>query len=46
MNHNFFYKIQGEKGVADVLGILRDELSQTMALAGCRSIEEINRDMT
>jgi 4-hydroxymandelate oxidase len=32
---------EGEDGVADVLGILRAEVENTMALTGCRSVDEI-----
>jgi 4-hydroxymandelate oxidase len=35
----------GSEGVARVLGMLRDELSLAMALAGCRSISEITPDL-
>jgi 4-hydroxymandelate oxidase len=35
----------GAEGVARVLEILRDELSLSMALAGCRSIGEITADL-
>ena len=37
--------VAGEEGVADVLRILREELENTMALAGCRNLAEINREM-
>jgi 4-hydroxymandelate oxidase len=37
--------IGGAEGVARVLNILRDELSLSMALAGCRSIGEITSDL-
>ena len=37
--------VDGEQGVADVLGLLRDELDLAMALAGCRSIDEITFDL-
>lgn len=37
--------VDGEQGVADVLGLLRDELDLAMALAGCRSIDEITVDL-
>jgi len=37
--------VDGEKGVADVLGLLREELDLAMALAGCRSISEITSDL-
>jgi 4-hydroxymandelate oxidase len=33
--------VAGERGVADVLRILRDELRNAMALVGCASLEEI-----
>ncbi len=35
----------GEQGVGRVLEMLRDELSLAMALAGCRSIAEIDRTL-
>jgi isopentenyl diphosphate isomerase/L-lactate dehydrogenase-like FMN-dependent dehydrogenase len=34
---------EGEAGVAGVLGILRSEIENAMALAGCRSVAEIGR---
>jgi 4-hydroxymandelate oxidase len=37
--------VDGEQGVADVLGLLRDELDLAMAMAGCRSIDEITFDL-
>ncbi|XP_077590278.1 2-Hydroxyacid oxidase 1 isoform X1 [Stigmatopora nigra] len=33
---------QGEQGVTAVLQLLRDELTLAMALAGCRSLSEVN----
>jgi 4-hydroxymandelate oxidase len=33
--------VDGEQGVGDVLELLRDELDLAMALAGCRSIDDI-----
>ena len=33
--------VDGEQGVGNVLGLLRDELDLAMALTGCRSIDEI-----
>jgi len=35
----------GGEGVAQVLQVLRDELSTAMALAGCRSLASIDRDL-
>jgi 4-hydroxymandelate oxidase len=35
--------LDGEKGVTRVLKMLRDELELAMALAGCRSVAEIDR---
>ena len=35
----------GANGVANVLEILRDEFDLAMALAGCRSVREIGRDL-
>ena len=32
---------EGERGVADVLRILREELENAMALTGCRTVDEI-----
>lgn len=37
--------VGGADGVRHVLGLLRDELSLAMALAGCRTIEEITEDL-
>jgi 4-hydroxymandelate oxidase len=37
--------VDGEEGVSDVLNLLRDELDLSMALTGCRSIEEISFDL-
>jgi 4-hydroxymandelate oxidase len=37
--------VDGEQGVGDVLSLLRDELDLAMALAGCRSIDEIASDV-
>jgi 4-hydroxymandelate oxidase len=37
--------VAGSAGVQRVLDILRDELSLAMALAGCRSIEEVTPDL-
>jgi 4-hydroxymandelate oxidase len=37
--------VDGEQGVSDVLGLLRDELDLAMALTGCRSIDEITSDL-
>jgi 4-hydroxymandelate oxidase len=37
--------VDGEDGVRDVLSLLRDELDLAMALAGCRSIDEISPDL-
>lgn len=37
--------VDGAEGVTRVLSILRDELSLAMALAGCRSIEEVRSDL-
>ena len=37
--------VDGAAGVSAVLEILRDELSLSMALAGCRTIEEITSDL-
>jgi 4-hydroxymandelate oxidase len=36
---------EGEEGVASVLGILRAEVENAMALAGCRTVAEIDRDL-
>ena len=35
----------GERGVDHVLGFLRDGFERTMALTGCRSVAEIDRDL-
>lgn len=37
--------VNGEEGVRDVLDLLRDELDLAMALAGCRSIDEISLEL-
>lgn len=37
--------VGGEEGVAAVLGLLEDELSRAMALAGCARIEDIDRSL-
>ena len=37
--------VDGEDGVRDVLSLLRDELDLAMALAGCRSIDDISFDL-
>jgi 4-hydroxymandelate oxidase len=37
--------VNGEQGVGDVLGLLKDELDLAMALTGCRSIDEITSDL-
>jgi 4-hydroxymandelate oxidase len=37
--------VDGEDGVRDVLSLLHDELDLAMALAGCRSIDEISFDL-
>ena len=36
---------EGEAGVAGVLDILRAEVENAMALTGCRTITEIDRDL-
>ena len=36
---------EGEEGVAGVLGILRAEVVNAMALVGCRTVSEIDRDL-
>ena len=37
--------VSGEDGVRRVLELLRDELSLAMALAGCRSLDEVTADL-
>ena len=37
--------VDGDHGVQRVLEILRDELSLSMALAGCRSLADIAPDL-
>lgn len=37
--------VDGEDGVADVLRIFRAEVENAMALAGCRTVAEIDRDL-
>ncbi|XP_072546434.1 2-Hydroxyacid oxidase 1 [Salminus brasiliensis] len=36
---------EGEKGVSDVLQMLREELQLALALAGCRSLKEVDRNL-
>ncbi|XP_054986463.1 2-Hydroxyacid oxidase 2 isoform X2 [Sorex araneus] len=36
---------QGERGVEEVLNILKNEFRTTMTLTGCRSVAEINQDL-
>ncbi|KAJ8421149.1 hypothetical protein Cgig2_015669 [Carnegiea gigantea] len=40
----FSLAAEGEAGVRKVLQMLRDEFELTMALSGCRSLQEITRD--
>jgi 4-hydroxymandelate oxidase len=35
----------GEDGVAGVLGILRAEIENAMALSGCRTVDDVGRDL-
>ncbi|MGH2380981.1 MAG: alpha-hydroxy-acid oxidizing protein [Candidatus Limnocylindria bacterium] len=37
--------VNGADGVRRVLDMLRDELSLSMALAGCRTVSEITPDL-
>jgi isopentenyl diphosphate isomerase/L-lactate dehydrogenase-like FMN-dependent dehydrogenase len=37
--------VGGEAGVGDVLRLLTEDLSRTMALAGCRTLADIERSM-
>jgi len=37
--------VGGEEGVRGVLELVRAELSRAMALAGCRRVSEISRDL-
>ncbi len=37
--------IGGQKGVVEVLDVLRDEFDAAMALCGCRTISDITRDL-
>jgi L-lactate dehydrogenase (FMN-dependent) and related alpha-hydroxy acid dehydrogenases len=37
--------VSGERGVARVLEMLRDELDLTMVLCGCRSLADVQRDL-
>jgi len=39
------YVVDGEQGVRDVLTLLRNELDLAMALAGCRTADEITPDL-
>jgi len=41
----FVLTVNGERGVARVLDILRGELDRAMALCGCASIHQITRDL-
>ncbi len=43
----YFYGLAaaGERGVDHVLDFMRDGLERTMALSGCRTIDEISRDL-
>ncbi|XP_051723043.1 hydroxyacid oxidase 1 isoform X2 [Ctenopharyngodon idella] len=36
---------EGDKGVANVLQLLREELHLALALTGCRSLKEVNRSL-
>uniref|UniRef100_W5L6P3 (S)-2-hydroxy-acid oxidase n=1 Tax=Astyanax mexicanus TaxID=7994 RepID=W5L6P3_ASTMX len=36
---------EGEKGVSEVLQMLREELQLALALAGCRSLKEVDRSL-
>jgi L-lactate dehydrogenase (cytochrome) len=42
---SFLYALaaNGQAGVLQALGILRDELQVSMALSGCRSVHEVSR---
>lgn len=40
----FSLAVDGEAGVRKVLEMLREEFELTMALSGCRSLQEITRD--
>jgi len=40
----FSLAVDGEAGVRNVLKMLHDELEITMALCGCRSLQDITRD--
>ncbi|XP_057327539.1 2-Hydroxyacid oxidase 1 [Microplitis mediator] len=35
----------GEKGAIEVLKLIKEDIKQTLALAGCRSVNEVTRDM-
>ncbi|MGD2140549.1 MAG: alpha-hydroxy-acid oxidizing protein, partial [Burkholderiales bacterium] len=35
----------GESGVDRALGILRDEIDMALALSGCASLSEVNRNL-
>jgi 4-hydroxymandelate oxidase len=37
--------VAGEAGVTNVLDILRTELDLAFALAGCRSVQDVGRDL-
>lgn len=37
--------VNGEQGVVDALGLLRDEIDLAMCLCGCRTAAEITRDL-
>ena len=47
IGRSFVYGLgaMGEKGVGTVLSIIQKELETTMALCGCRSIDDLSRDV-
>ena len=47
IGRSFVYGLgaMGEKGVSTALSIIQKELEATMALCGCRSVDELSRDI-
>ncbi|MGI9644643.1 MAG: alpha-hydroxy acid oxidase [Ilumatobacteraceae bacterium] len=47
MGRPYFYALgaAGERGVDHLLGLMREGLERTMALTGCRSLAEIDREL-
>ena len=47
MGRPYFYALgaAGERGVDHLLGLMREGLERTMALTGCRTLNEIDREL-